>query len=429
MNPTPSNLRLAYLGDDFTGSTDALESLTRAGLRTALFLTAPTPAQVEAMKEPLDAIGVAGLTRSLPTERLEEELRPVLEALRALGPRHVHYKVCSTFDSSPEVGSIGRAIEIGRDVFKQRWVPLLVGAPNLGRYVVFGQLFARFGIGSKGAIHRIDRHPAMITHPVTPMHEADLLRHLAAQTDLRGALVSVLDFENDARAALAAVLSDEHVRVVLFDGLTAEHVRVAGEVIDEVATPPWFTVGSSAVSSALAGDATMTPTWADPGAVEALLVVSGSCSPVTAGQIAWAEANGFEIIEVAPSVADIFGAIEAATTAVREGRSVVVCTSRGRADSVVPSPELGTGLGYLAREVLASTGIRRVLFAGGDTSSYAGRSLGIESLTMLAPLAPGAPLCRARGASLPTTNLEVNFKGGQVGAPDYFGAVRRGRIQ
>jgi uncharacterized protein YgbK (DUF1537 family) len=43
---------------------------------------------------------------------------------------------------------------------------------------------------------------------------------------------------------------------------------------------------------------------------------------------------------------------------------------------------------------------------------------------MLAPLAPGAPLCRAAAPGSPVDGIEINFKGGQVGAPDYFGTVR-----
>jgi uncharacterized protein YgbK (DUF1537 family) len=35
-------LRLAFYGDDFTGSTDGLEVLAFAGLRCALFLKAPS---------------------------------------------------------------------------------------------------------------------------------------------------------------------------------------------------------------------------------------------------------------------------------------------------------------------------------------------------------------------------------------------------
>ena len=59
-----SKLLLTFYGDDFTGSTDALEQLTLAGIRTALFIIPPTPAQLKKFPG-LQAIGVAGKTRSL----------------------------------------------------------------------------------------------------------------------------------------------------------------------------------------------------------------------------------------------------------------------------------------------------------------------------------------------------------------------------
>jgi uncharacterized protein YgbK (DUF1537 family) len=383
---------------------------------------------------------VAGLTRSLAPDAMEAVLRPAFAALKALGPRHVHYKVCSTFDSSPAVGSIGRAIEVGLDVFAQRWLPLLVGAPSLGRYCVFGELFARFGIGSAGAIHRLDRHPALMKHPVTPMGEADLRVHLAAQTTLGSALVDVLALHGPREttaAVLAEQLADPATRIVLFDGLTAAHLARAGELIEKAqraGSVPWFSVGSSAVGTALgatwqaAGDVQPRTEWPVPASTDALLVISGSCSPVTSGQIAWAEAQGFVILEPRPSTDAIARVTADATACLREGRSVVVCTSRGSTDTPAPAADVGAALGRLAHTALAATGRNRLLIAGGDTSSYAGRALGIESLTMLAPLAPGAPLCAARGSTLPVPKLEVNFKGGQVGAADYFGAVRRGAL-
>src|SRR5262249_48451462 len=113
---TMSRLLLTYYGDDFTGSTDALECLATAGVPTMLFIDPPTRDQLAAHPN-LRAVGVAGSTRSTPAEALEAELRIAFPALRDLGARHVHYKVCSTFDSSPEVGSIGRAIDVGSDVF------------------------------------------------------------------------------------------------------------------------------------------------------------------------------------------------------------------------------------------------------------------------------------------------------------------------
>src|SRR5580765_1909133 len=97
------SLLMTFYGDDFTGSTDALEQLTLAGIRTALFIEPPTPAQLKRFSS-LQAIGVAGMTRSMTPSAMERELRPALKKLKALGAAHVHYKVCSTFDSSPRIG-------------------------------------------------------------------------------------------------------------------------------------------------------------------------------------------------------------------------------------------------------------------------------------------------------------------------------------
>ena len=141
-----SSLLLAFYGDDFSGSTDAMEALALAGVPTALFLQPPSAEQLARLPD-LRAVGLAGVSRSLPAGEMERELLPAFTALRKLGAPLVHYKVCSTFDSSPETGSIGRAIDLGRQIFAASFVPLVVGAPVLGRYCAFGNLFARSGVG------------------------------------------------------------------------------------------------------------------------------------------------------------------------------------------------------------------------------------------------------------------------------------------
>ena len=97
--PTPTSaMRLAFYGDDFTGSTDALEVLTFAGLRCALFLQVPSAALLEALG-PFDAVGVDGHRRFMIPHEMDEELRTVLAPFARLPVPSVHYKVCSTFDS------------------------------------------------------------------------------------------------------------------------------------------------------------------------------------------------------------------------------------------------------------------------------------------------------------------------------------------
>src|SRR5690606_12223800 len=130
------SLLLAYYGDDFTGSTDALEFLTLAGIKTVLFLRSPNLHDL-ALFPGVQAIGLAGKSRSMSPVEMEAELYPAFETWKDFNPEQVHYKVCSTFDSAPHVGNIGKAIEIGSEVFNQKTTFISSAAPHLGRYCAF----------------------------------------------------------------------------------------------------------------------------------------------------------------------------------------------------------------------------------------------------------------------------------------------------
>jgi uncharacterized protein YgbK (DUF1537 family) len=316
-SPVPG-LLLSFVGDDFSGSTDAMEALTRAGIPAILFLRPPTRDDLARFPD-ARAVGVASTTRALPAGEMEAALRPIFTSLRVLGAPLTHYKVCSTFDSSPEIGSIGRAIEIGQAVFgRETWVPLVVGAPPLGRFCVFGNLFARVRADDPHAVFRLDRHPTMSRHPVTPMHEANLLSHLGEQTDnvMGGFNVLDLDGPDEVVAERLTRIVKIGANVVLFDVLTEAHLKTIGRLLwwaatAEHAAAPWlaapFCVGSSGVEYALAahwqatGAAGAAPTFTVK-PVEQIIAVSGSCSPVTEKQIAWAEQNGFALVPLDPAV-------------------------------------------------------------------------------------------------------------------------------
>jgi uncharacterized protein YgbK (DUF1537 family) len=52
--------------------------------------------------------------------------------------------------------------------------------------------------------------------------------------------------------------------------------------------------------------------------------------------------------------------------------------------------------------------------------------MGIQAVEVIVPLAPGVPLLRAHAPGSALDGLEVNFKGGQVGAENYFSLVAKG---
>ncbi len=239
---------IAFYGDDLTGSTDVMESLSMRGIETVLFTDLPTDAQLARFPD-ARAIGIAGTSRSETPAWMDANLPGVFEWLKARGAAITHYKICSTFDSSPAIGSIGRAAEIGRRVFGDRPVPLVVGAPQLKRWTAFGNLFAAY----RGETFRIDRHPVMSRHPVTPMREADLRLHLAEQTPLPVALLdTVALLADDADARIDAILAHDP-GLVLIDVLDAATQSAAGRQLARLAEAGCrFAVGSSGVEYALA---------------------------------------------------------------------------------------------------------------------------------------------------------------------------------
>jgi uncharacterized protein YgbK (DUF1537 family) len=290
MRRLPDGPLVAWYGDDFTGASAVMEVLTFAGLPSVLFFEPPS-ATDRARFGDLRGIGIAGDARARPPEWMDEHLPPLFAALRDTGAPIVHYKVCSTLDSSPTIGSIGRAIDIAlRDVWSPPKVPVLIGAPAIGRWQAFGNLFARAGDG----VHRLDRHPTMSVHPVTPMHEADVTRHLAAQTARPVGLVDLLALKaGPDGASLAQADAD----IVAIDVIDEETLVAAGALVWRHAAQ-MFAVGSQGLEYALVAHfraagllAAAPPPVVRP--APRVAVVSGSCSPVTADQISAAEAAGF----------------------------------------------------------------------------------------------------------------------------------------
>lgn len=406
------------------------------------------------------------MTRATKPSEMKAILSESFQVLKALQPKHVHYKVCSTFDSSKEIGNIGTAIETGLSVFNNTFTPILVAAPNLGRYSAFGNLFAKMGIGSTGEIFRLDRHPSMQNHPITPANESDLMKHLSLQTETEMGLIDVTDLEQPLSfiEKKIAHLIASGKQIVFFDAMYEYQMKIIGQVLEGL-TPknlPLFSVGSSGIEKAL-GDfwktqhliqnANLNETNLEP--CSPLLVLSGSVSPITAAQIDWAVENGFkeiaispELLNDSPQAQDVIQNYQAQLVSyLKQGASVIVHTAKGPNDPRVKQSKdyfkskgldemairsqtavvFGGILGQIAKAALLEIPIKRLVIAGGDTSSYVARALDIVAVQMIASVYTGAPICKAYAPNSPVHHIEVNLKGGQVGDEFYFKAIEQGQ--
>jgi uncharacterized protein YgbK (DUF1537 family) len=127
---------------------------------------------------------------------------------------------------------------------------------------------------------------------------------------------------------------------------------------------------------------------------------------------------------------------------IEEGRSVILYSAVGPHDPAIDELRkvlsalgreatdsgrfIGMQLGRLSRDIMQASGLRRILIAGGDTSGYVTRELGITAMSYMCSIVPGGPLCSCSAEDIRIDGLQLSLKGGQIGGVDYFERVRRG---
>lgn len=445
-------LRLAFYGDDFTGASDNAAQYARHGLRTLLFFSNPDADVLEKAAQSYDVIGIAGTARSLPTTEMAGELMPVLQNFQQLGVNFIQYKCCSTFDSSPSIGSLGEAIRLMRMRWPDSFVPVFAATPEFGRYTMFGHHYARAG----EHVYRLDRHPVMSRHPVTPMHESDLAHILTKQGFEPQQLIDLrrLDACEDRADTLAEQLAGDESAV--FDGYSQRQVMTGAASLWQLSRSRTIcAMAAQGLAHALGahlreqGQINAPEPSHSLAPVDRLLVLSGSCSALSATQIDWAIASGFTGIRITPqqlmsSDAPTMQRLQRRMLeALALGKSVVMYTAKGPDDDQVAAVQdklppgvsapafvanrIGELYASLARAALIDAGLTRIVVAGGDSSSFTMRQLGAIALeTKASHFRQNAHVCTLFSEDPQIHGKEVLLKGGQVGTAELYGLMLQG---
>src|SRR3954468_15937746 len=98
-------LLLGCIADDFTGATDLANNLVRAGMKVVQAIGVPAGPVAD-----VDAVVVALKSRTIPAGEAVAQSLAALRWLRSQGCGQFYFKVCSTFDSTPQ-GNIGPVAE------------------------------------------------------------------------------------------------------------------------------------------------------------------------------------------------------------------------------------------------------------------------------------------------------------------------------
>ncbi|MBB3139741.1 3-oxo-tetronate kinase [Halomonas organivorans] len=414
---------LGAIADDFTGATDLANNLVRSGMRCVQVIG--VPAEGLALDD-VDAVVVALKSRSCPVAEAVEDSLAALDWLQGQGARQIFFKYCSTFDST-DAGNIGPVAEALMDRLGAAQTVMVPAFPINGRTVYQGHLF----VGD-----RLLNESGMQHHPLNPMHDADLVRVLSRQVMRPVGLAArpMLAQGGEATRRHLAALCEQGIGHVICDTLDERDLEVIAEaVVDQ----PLVT-GGSGLGQALPAQYRRRG-WlaevAEPGrlapAAGGALVLSGSCSRATLGQVAhFLERHpgiALDPLALAEGEAHFQTALAFARERLAGGGPVLVYASADPQRVQAAQAALGTeragqlveaALGRLAK-AMVEEGVGRLVVAGGETSGAVVSALGIRTLRIGEQIDPGVPWTQAPLADREAP-LSLALKSGNFGGPDFF---------
>jgi uncharacterized protein YgbK (DUF1537 family) len=412
---------LGIIADDFTGATDVASMLVGAGVPTVQVLGVPS-----GDLPPAGAVVIALKTRTVAAKDAVDQSLRALQALRHAGARHVYFKYCSTFDSTPQ-GNIGPVTEA---LMRALGVEFTIACPALpanGRTVYQGHLFVGEQLLSDSGMRE---------HPLTPMTDANLVRVLQAQTSLAVGLLpwSVVRRGPEAVGEAMRQLHAQGKAIAIADALDDEDLATLGEACAEW---PLVTAGSGLAPGLAAAWARRG--WLRPDAAAAVLapmrgaaaVIAGSCSPATRAQVRdWLQ-RGHMGIRLDPLALHegrqtLDAVLGQARAGLAHGPVLVYATDEpARVAAVQEALGMATAstltesaLAHVARG-LVDGGVRRLVVAGGETSGAVVQALGVQRLRIGPAICPGVPWTEA---VLPDASgpLHLALKSGNFGGPAFF---------
>jgi 3-dehydrotetronate 4-kinase len=400
------SLLLGAIADDYTGGSDMAGMLASQGVRTLQTFGQPEAATLEVARE-FDAVVVSLKTRSIAADAAVAQSLRALEWLRAAGMRQVQFKYCSTFDSTA-AGNIGPVTDALMTATGAAYTVAVPALPVNGRTQYMGYLFVNGVPLSESPM----RH-----HPLNPMTESNLVRHLQVQTSRRVGLVRLPDVRRGA-----AVRDD--CEIALVDAVEdADLAAIARAVVDL----PLIT-GGSGIAHALPAVWRETGRWA-PRAAEMrpahaisgrTLLIAGSCSSMTLAQIdAWPGAKERMRVE-AVSAAEVERLAAVCATAWSRGDAVLVYSSAVPGERVASASE-GIEHAFAALARTLRPHYSQIVVAGGETSGAVVEALGVRAVEIGAEIDPGVPVLH----EISGPGLRLALKSGNFGAVDFFSKAVR----
>jgi len=407
-----SRIQIGCIADDYTGASDAASFLVKGGLQTVLLNDIP---DASFSTDGLDAVVIGMKIRSVPPAEAVSAAMAAMDRLLEMGARQIYYKYCSTFDSTP-AGNIGPVMDALADALDEPYTLLCPSLPANGRTVAGGRLF----------VYGVPLHESpMKDHPLNPMWDDRIAVLMEPQSQYTCYTIPVTGDPAADERALGRVTADASKPYYLVpDYETDEQGR---EIARRFGHLRLLSGGSGLLEHLGALAAEGRPAGEGlPGVEGRGILLCGSCSKATQGQIRWYQEQGGPSIPLDPAkVADGTTDARRIYEQIRQMPDNVLVYSVGAMELKEENRALYSSLVERTLSELASLamadGVRRIIVAGGETSGAITRELGLDRFRIGRSIAPGVPLMA------PTEHPEIRIvlKSGNFGQEDFFGRAVR----
>ena len=412
---------LGCIADDLTGATDLSLMLSREGLRTVQTTGVPDD-QFDLAS--VDAVVVALKSRTIPADQAVLYSLAAADWLLNHGAQRLFFKYCSTFDSTDQ-GNIGPVAEALLTKVGDQFTIACPAFPANGRSIYMGNLFVNGMLLAESP---------MRDHPLTPMRDSDLRRVLRRQTVCDVGHVAYVDVDSGVDAIQAAFAlekaTDRHIAIV--DALNDGHLRSIGKAAVNLK----LITGGSGIAIGLPA------AYAEAGLIARLtppphkllapngraIVLAGSCSAATRGQVQAALAAGFPSFRVDPLAIAAGGltvevVLHWLDTQPKTKIPLIYSSDDPENVGQVQNKLGRDAAGHCVEKLLAGVakalpdlGYSRLLVAGGETSGAIVEALGITVLSIGPEIDPGVPWTLSRTGP----KMALALKSGNFGTPDFF---------
>lgn len=403
---------LGCIADDFTGASDAASFLAKQGVKTVLYNGVPEKCS-EKKEELADvqAIVIALKTRTMETKKAVAQSLEAVEWLKENGAGQIYVKYCSTFDSTKE-GNIGPIMDALLEKYQVSYSILCPALPVNGRTVEGGKLYVN-GVP-------LDESP-MKNHPLTPMWDSEIKNLMEAQS--KYSCLNIYDIGEKEQNKVQEYSKKENHFYVIPDYKETEDAKKIVEVFGGL---PILSGGSGLLEELAYKYISTSASETNPQKTRGkALLLAGSCSVATRGQIAYMKEKGIPMKKMDPlKLLDGTQTEEELWNFVASNDSEVLIYSSDNPENVKEVQKAGK---EEAAQILERTtanlakravenGITRIIVAGGETSGAVTKALGYHSYGIGESVAAGVPIMIPKE----NENIRLVLKSGNFGNEDFM---------